>query len=112
MNAAGRCERKFRIMAGDQLALTPPMGWNSWYCLYDKVTDRDMRAAADAIVSKGLINHGYSYVSIDDCWSIKPGSSDPLLGGEPRDAQGMINANVCAHQHHSQPGPEHGRVRS
>ncbi len=93
LNAAGRCERKLRIVAGDQLALTPPMGWNSWYCLYDKVTDRDMRAAADAIVSKGLINHGYSYVSIDDCWSIKPGSSDPLLGGEPRDAQGMINAN-------------------
>ncbi len=92
-NAAGRAERRFRIVAGDRLALTPPMGWNSWYCLYDKVTDRDMRAAADAIVTKGLIDHGYAYVNIDDCWAVKPGSSGPLLGGEPRDGQGRINAN-------------------
>ena len=92
-NAAGKAERKFRIVAGDQLAMTPPMGWNSWYCLYWTVSDRDMRAAADVMVSKGLINHGYAYVDIDDCWSIKPDSTNPLLIGEPRDARGMINAN-------------------
>jgi alpha-galactosidase len=91
-NALGTAERGFRIVVGDQLALTPPMGWNSWYTHFDKVTDQIMRAAADAMVSTGMINHGYAYVNIDDGWMVKPGSNDPLLGGRPRDANGMINA--------------------
>ena len=33
------------------------------------------------------------YVNIDDCWTVKPGSTDPVLGGPPRDAQGNINPN-------------------
>ena len=52
-----------------------------------------MREAADAMVSTGLIDHGYMYVNIDDCWMVKPGSKDPLLGGQPRDAQGNVNPN-------------------
>jgi len=40
-----------------------------------------------------MIQHGYQYVNIDDCWAVKPGSSDPSLGGEPRDGQGRVNAN-------------------
>ena len=36
---------------------------------------------------------GYQYVNIDDCWMVKPGSTDPELGGEPRDAAGDIRAN-------------------
>jgi alpha-galactosidase len=31
-NAKGRAEKKFRIAIGDRIALTPPMGWNSWNC--------------------------------------------------------------------------------
>src|SRR4030095_10124162 len=46
------------------------------------------------MVSGGMIRHGYQYVNIDDCWSVKPGSKDPSLGGEPRDAQGRVNANA------------------
>ncbi len=45
------------------------------------------------MVKSGLINHGWTYINIDDCWEIKPNSKDPLLGGQPRDAQGMINSN-------------------
>jgi alpha-galactosidase len=52
-----------------------------------------MRDAADAMVSSGMINHGYMYVNIDDCWSVRPGSKDPALGGEPRDALGKVNSN-------------------
>ena len=52
-----------------------------------------MRDAADAMVSTGMIDHGYMYVNIDDCWTVKPGSDDPMLGGPPRDAQGNINPN-------------------
>jgi alpha-galactosidase len=45
------------------------------------------------MVSSGLINHGYQYVNIDDCWAVKPDSKDPMLGGAGRDAQGRVNAN-------------------
>jgi alpha-galactosidase len=92
-NARGSASQYFLLVVGETLALTPPMGWNSWYVLENRVTDRDMRAAADAMVKTGMINHGYSYVNIDDCWAVKPGSSDPALGGEPRDVQGRIRSN-------------------
>jgi alpha-galactosidase len=94
-NSRGRAERKFKIVCGDTLALTPTMGWNSWYVWESHVTDAIMRAAADAMVSSGLINHGYQYVDIDDCWAVKPGSTDPSRGGQPRDAQGRVNPNAC-----------------
>ena len=63
------------------LAATPPMGWNSWNLFAGKVTDKDVRAAADAMVSSGMKDAGYIYVNIDDTWQ-----------GD-RDAQGNIRAN-------------------
>ena len=92
-NALGEAERPFKIVCGNTLALTPHMGWNSWYVWENHVTDKIMRQAADAMVSTGMIDHGYIYVNIDDCWSVKPGSDDPSLSGEPRDSNGMINSN-------------------
>lgn len=92
-NALGSAQRKFKIVCGDKLALTPHMGWNSWYVWENHVTDKIIRDAADAMVSSGLINHGYMYVNIDDCWAVKPGSKDDSLGGETRDAQGRVNSN-------------------
>jgi alpha-galactosidase len=92
-NARGEAARVFKIVAGDTLALTPPMGWNSWYVLETRVTDHDMRAAADAMVSTGMINHGYMYVNIDDCWMVKPGATEPDLGGPTRDPAGRLLCN-------------------
>jgi alpha-galactosidase len=92
-NARGTASRPFKIVCGDTLALTPHMGWNSWYVWENHVTDAIMRAAADAMVSSGMIDHGYQYVNIDDCWSVRPDAQDPTLLGEPRDARGMINSN-------------------
>ena len=92
-NRHGTARRPFKIVCGDTLALTPHMGWNSWYVWENHVTDSILRAAADAMVSSGLINHGYMYVNIDDCWPVKPGANDASLGGEPRDAEGKVNAN-------------------
>jgi alpha-galactosidase len=92
-NRHAQAVREFRIVCGDTLALTPHMGWNSWYVWENHVTDQIMRAAADAMVSSGMINHGYMYVNIDDCWSVKPGSKDPSLQGPPRDARKRVNSN-------------------
>ena len=93
VNRLGRAERKFKIVCGDTLALTPHMGWNSWYVWEGRVTDKIMRDAADAMVSSGLIQHGYQYVNIDDCWAVKPGAADPSLGGPAREPDGKIKAN-------------------
>ena len=92
-NRLGQVRRAFKIVCGDTLALTPHMGWNSWYVWEGHVTDKIMREAADAMVATGMMDHGYQYVNIDDCWAVKPGDRDPSLGGEPRDAQGRINPN-------------------
>jgi alpha-galactosidase len=92
-NSKGSSQRVFKIVCGDMLALTPHMGWNSWYVWENNVTDKIMRAAADAMVTSGMADHGYSYVNIDDCWSVKPGSADSTLTGEPRDMNGKINSN-------------------
>ena len=92
-NALGVATRKLKIVAGDKIALTPPLGWNSWNCFAHAVDQDKVKAAADAMVKSGLINHGWTYVNIDDCWENKPGSTDPKLTGEARDAKGMINTN-------------------
>ena len=93
-NALGAAEHSFRIVCGDRLALTPQMGWNTWNVFLREPDDFKVRAAADAMVTSGLIHHGWTYINIDDCWERKPSSKDPLLSeGEPRDANGMILPN-------------------
>jgi alpha-galactosidase len=68
VNARGSVERTLKIICGDTIALTPPMGWNSWNCFGCDVNEANVRAAADAMVASGLINHGWTYINIDDCW--------------------------------------------
>src|SRR5437868_13071190 len=65
----------------ENLALTPPMGWNSWNGFGCQVDEKLIRETADAIVSSGMKDDGYQYVVIDDCWH-----------GE-RDEQGFIKPN-------------------
>ena len=92
-NRHGSAQRPFKIIVGDALALTPPMGWNSWYIHYWRVTDQHMRRAADTMIDSGMADLGYEYVNIDDCWMVKPDSNDPMIGGQPRDADGAIRSN-------------------
>ena len=65
-----------------QLAQTPPMGWNSWNKFACEVSEQLIREMADAMVSSGLREAGYQYVNIDDCWQVS------------RDAQGNIVADL------------------
>src|SRR5690348_17930942 len=68
--------------APNGLALTPPMGWNSWNKFACDVNEKSVRATADAMVSSGMRDAGYQYVVIDDCWQ---GS---------RDTNGFITADT------------------
>jgi alpha-galactosidase len=92
-NALGRADRQLRIVCGPQFGLTPAMGWNSWNCFAGAVTAEKVKAAADAMVSSGLINHGWTYINIDDFWEVHRDSKDPTLQGPQRDAQGNILPN-------------------
>ncbi len=67
-NALGSDERKLEIRVGDAIALTPPMGWNSWNVYGLRVDEAKVRASADALLSSGLAAHGWTYVNIDDGW--------------------------------------------
>jgi alpha-galactosidase len=66
------------------LALTPPMGWNSWnqvrcYGLNEAV----VRDAADALVATGMRDAGYKYVVVDDCWQAHQRAADGSLQADP-----------------------------
>jgi alpha-galactosidase len=50
------------------LARTPPMGWNSWNHYGCNIDEALIKATADALVSSGLRDAGYTYVNLDDCW--------------------------------------------
>lgn len=64
------------------LALTPPMGWNSWNKFACDNNEQTVRATADAMAASGMRDAGYQYVVIDDCWQTS------------RDANGFIVADA------------------
>jgi len=92
-NAKGISQRKLRIECGDRIALTPPMGWNSWNCFANEVSADKVKHAADAMVKSGLINHGWTYINIDDFWENNRDSKDQSLRGKSRDQVGNIVPN-------------------
>jgi len=93
-NSKGKDERALRLEVGNRIALTPPMGWNSWNCFAAAVSDEKIRKAADAMKSSGLINHGWTYINIDDYWQTKPDEkNDTSLIGPARDPAGRILPN-------------------
>ena len=92
-NTFGKARREFRIEAGNKLALTPPMGWNSWYIFLHHVSQADMCKAADEMIASGMADYGYQYVNIDDCWARQPGLNNPEVGEPVRGADGQILPN-------------------
>ena len=94
-NARGKDEKTLTVKVGETISLTPALGWSSWNAFGGKVSDEKVRAAADALISTGLADHGYSYVNIDDFWQNIPerAKEDPSLDGPLRDAEGRIAPN-------------------
>ncbi len=50
---------------------TPPMGWNSWNTFGEKIDEELIKKTADVMAESGLLDAGYDYLVIDDCWSEK-----------------------------------------
>ena len=65
------------------LAKTPPMGWNSWNTFGENINEDLIKETADAMVATGMLDAGYEYLVIDDCWSMKERDKDGNLVADP-----------------------------
>jgi alpha-galactosidase len=63
--------------------LTPPMGWNSWNTFGADINEKLIMETADAMVDEGLLDCGYEYLVIDDCWSLKERDANERLVADP-----------------------------
>ena len=66
-NSAGQAETKFTLVTGNQAAMTPPMGWNSYDAFGDSVTEAETLANA-RYMKEHLLAHGWNYVVVDFRW--------------------------------------------
>lgn len=78
-NAKGKAEQPFIIRVGNTIALTPPMGWNSWNCWGLSVSQEKVMASAKALIDKGLADYGYSYINVDDAWEAEKRNADGTI---------------------------------
>lgn len=82
-NNLGEDRKTFTIKVGDNIQLTPPMGWNSWNCWGLSVSDEKVRSSARAMAESGLVNFGWSFMNIDDGWEASERTSrGELLSNE------------------------------
>ena len=71
------------------LAQTPPMGWNSWNKFQCNVDENMIREIADAMASSGMKNVGYQYIVIDDCWQVSRDSLGFIVADPQRFPSGI-----------------------
>jgi alpha-galactosidase len=71
------------------VALTPPMGWNSWNKFACNVSEQLIRETADAMVSSGMKAAGYQYVNVDDCWQVSRDPDGNIVADQQRFPSGM-----------------------
>lgn len=92
-NSLGEATRKLRIQVGDRICLTPPMGWNSWYSWGYVVDQEKIERSARGMVESGLVNYGWNYVNIDDCWQDVRGGKYNAIQPNERfpDMQGLVD---------------------
>ncbi len=87
-NKIGTATSILKIIIGDKISLTPPMGWNSWNVWGLAIDQEKVLASARVYKEKGLLNHGWTFINIDDGWEIEGSSPDPK-----RDSNGNILCN-------------------
>ena len=90
-NSSGTAKREFTLKVGEAIALTPPLGWNSWNSWGWNVTQKNVEDSARTM-SELLRDHGWTYVNVDDTWQGKRGG--PFNAIQPNknfpDLEGMV----------------------
>jgi alpha-galactosidase len=68
----------------DNLALTPPMGWNSWNVFQTNINEKMIKEIADAMVTSGMQKAGYTYLVLDDGWMAMERDKNGDLVADPK----------------------------
>jgi alpha-galactosidase len=89
MRAAAAEPMHFFARPDNGLAVTPPMGWNSWNHFACNVSASLIEGEADALVASGMKAAGYQYVVIDDCWQVGRDGNGNILADPQRFPQGI-----------------------
>lgn len=74
-NTFGVTQKELKIVIGDTIALTPPIGWNGWNSWAKNIDREKVIASAEAMVKMGLSQHGWTYINIDDAWQGQRGGA-------------------------------------
>ncbi len=82
-NALGSVEKPFRIVVGEEIMLTPQLGWNSYNCFGERITQDLALRAARQLVKLGLDQHGWTYVNMDDGWQGQRTGPNRALATDP-----------------------------
>lgn len=77
-NSKGKTEENIKIIVGDQVALTPPMGWDGGEH-YEFMDQGKLKHIYESMMKYDLINHGYNYIIIPDSWQGKRGGKHMAL---------------------------------
>lgn len=93
-NKHGASQKNVEIIVGQTIALTPPMGWNSWNSFACNVTAADIKNTVDQLINTGLADYGWSYINIDDCWMKVPDVANMSDGKEKSLLEPYYKANV------------------
>ena len=75
------------------LGNTPQMGWNSWNKFGCSINDKLIRDTIDALNKSGLIELGYNYINLDDCWQDSRDKNGTIIP-DPIDFPNGINFKV------------------
>ncbi len=96
-NGEGKDEQPLRIEVGEAIALTPALGWNSWNCWAGAVDQEKVLTSAKAMASSGLVEHGWSYMNIDDTWQgTRPPPAHALQANEKFPDMKKLSAEIHA----------------
>ena len=109
-NTHGIAKKQLLIRCGKTIALTPPMGWNSWNCWGLSVSSDKVKSSAQALIDKGLIDHGWTYMNIDDGWEAEKRNNDSTIPANNkfpsmRSLGDWLHSNGLKFGIYSSPGP-------
>lgn len=76
------------------VALTPPMGWSSWNTFRNRINEKLILDTAKAMRDNGLIEAGYKYINLDDCWQSSLRDENGELVGDYETFPGGIESLV------------------
>lgn len=76
------------------LAMTPPMGWNSWNTFGTSIDEKLVKETADIMVSSGMAAAGYNYIVLDDGWMTRERDANGDLIPDPVKFPGGMKAVI------------------